>query len=615
MITSETNLKYNDYESLLHVFETAVDNHHNKLFIRYQVPNSENEFKTLTYGQADKIATQLASHWRTMIDQTGADPEQQKQYTVTIISEKSIHFIITFLAVIKLEMPFFSLSTSETEAVTAHFIKGTNTAYVIAPEKHHEKVQKCIDAIHESSPSVSNNIQIWNELDIDEYLINTTVDSNNSDLPMDDRALCGNPNNDNSVSSPSTRRQREKYELGPKDTAFYMHTSGSTALPKIIPRDARSILYAIKETLIKSIQQAGCPDLIMKSGDVLILPTARFPGPTQTTLLIGSSILIFGNGNVKSSSSLLFIAEKYKATLMICTPIALEHLAEHLKKQDKNKSPTFAKSRYQQEETMLQTLQRIKFCLSYGAPLRRSVGDFLRSKGLNVQNQCGSTESSILALSNVSKDNNKYWFSIYPTSGFMHYATFEPYDNQDNIYQLVLNESFPSLAPGLSNRPDGKYATKDLFFKEPEIKHNTWTFVGRVDDSINLSNGKKVFPTPMEKEIYNEEIVKNCIIIGNNRETVAVLVELHVDKAIEYSPVETTSKVYQAVHQVNKNTAFCTSIIVPDMVYILPPNKQLPTTRKKVVMRKKAIDMFCHEIEHLYSDSVANLVVHKNNDS
>ena len=68
----------------------------------------------------------------------------------------------------------------------------------------------------------------------------------------------------------------------------------------------------------------------------------------------------------------------------------------------------------------------------------------------------------------------------------MRYATFESFDNQKNIYQLVLNESFPSLAPGLGSRPDGKYATKDLFFKELEKQYDTWTSVGRADDPINM---------------------------------------------------------------------------------------------------------------------------------
>ena len=39
--TPETNLHYTNYESLLHVFETAVDRHHDKLFVRYRIPRQQ----------------------------------------------------------------------------------------------------------------------------------------------------------------------------------------------------------------------------------------------------------------------------------------------------------------------------------------------------------------------------------------------------------------------------------------------------------------------------------------------------------------------------------------------------------------------------------------------
>ena len=53
---------------------------------------------------------------------------------------------------------------------------------------------------------------------------------------------------------------------------------------------------------------------------------------------------------------------------------------------------------------------------------------------------------------------------------------------------------------------------------------------------------ERVFLAPMEKEICNEGMVKNCVIIGDDRGTVAVLVERHHDKAIEHSTEEMTSK-------------------------------------------------------------------------
>ena len=76
----------------------------------------------------------------------------------------------------------------------------------------------------------------------------------NNHSPMD-RPLYENTNNNTNVCSSFKGERREKYGLGPKNTAFYMHTSGSTALPKIIPRDTRSVLYAIKETLMNSINK------------------------------------------------------------------------------------------------------------------------------------------------------------------------------------------------------------------------------------------------------------------------------------------------------------------------------------------------------------------------
>ena len=114
---------------------------------------------------------------------------------------------------------------------------------------------------------------------------------------------------------------------------------------------------------------------------------------------MGSSMLVFGHCNIKSSD-LLFVAEIYKATFVISSPVALERLSEYLKKQDENNSPISAKNAHQQEKPVLQTLQQMKYCLSYGAPLRRPIGDFLRSKGLNIQNQYRSSgkkrEHSIL---------------------------------------------------------------------------------------------------------------------------------------------------------------------------------------------------------------------------
>ena len=59
---------------------------------------------------------------------------------------------------------------------------------------------------------------------------------------------------------------------------------------------------------------------------------------------------------------------------------------------------------------------------------------------------------------------------------------------------------------------------------------------------IYRKNGEKTNPIPMESEINKSCLVKNCMVIGENRECTAVLIELAVDEAIKYSPMKIISE-------------------------------------------------------------------------
>lgn len=48
-----------------------------------------------------------------------------------------------------------------------------------------------------------------------------------------------------------------------------------------------------------------------------------------------------------------------------------------------------------------------------------------------------------------------------------------------------------------TNRPDGSFATKDLFQRHPE--HPNWyKYIGRLDDTLVQTLGEKTNPVPME---------------------------------------------------------------------------------------------------------------------
>lgn len=59
----------------------------------------------------------------------------------------------------------------------------------------------------------------------------------------------------------------------------------------------------------------------------------------------------------------------------------------------------------------------------------------------------------------------------------------EDWESEQGLKQLIIASTCPNLAPGVSNRPDGSYATKDLFRPHP-TRSDYWQLVGRADDTL-----------------------------------------------------------------------------------------------------------------------------------
>ncbi|KAI9265272.1 hypothetical protein BDA99DRAFT_580015 [Phascolomyces articulosus] len=596
-MTVETNNqplvpKYTDYNSFLELFETCVDRHHQQdnIFIRYKVPNTNTfEFKTLTYSQVDTIATYLANQWEPMLLRSNST----KQSCIAVLNDSPIQAILSFFATLKLGLIYFPLSMFDSEAAILHLLKKSKTSILIASKTNREKAFHCIEMLRNDGDE-RIGIQVYDhEFDIDQMLSEAkAMDSMRS------------PNSQDDGDYPSSHKKRRTLidkKTDPSDPIIYMHTSGSTALPKLISWTTQSSLYGSLGGIVDCIQHStNGTELMIKSTDVLLYPVLTISGPETEflipTMLAGGSILLFDH-KPPTPSEQLAAMEKFGVTLMISAPVGLEIFAEYLKELDKEKDDT-------RDKHHTNLLEGIKFCITYGVQLQIPIGDYLRSKGLNIQSLYGSTETSCISLSNLSKHNNK-WYDITPTPRLMQHIMLEPYNEDSSLYHLVIRNSFPSLAKGVGNRPNGDYATKDLLTitkKSDNDSLGIWTLVGRMDDAINTKFGDKVIPGPMEKEIRNEEIIQHCTIIGDNRECTAVLVELNFDKAIKYSPVEMTSKVYDAVNRANKYALSEAMISVPSMVYILPLNKQLPKTKKGAVIRKESIVTFYQEIEQMYKN-------------
>jgi ribosome biogenesis protein SSF1/2 len=69
------------------------------------------------------------------------------------------------------------------------------------------------------------------------------------------------------------------------------------------------------------------------------------------------------------------------------------------------------------------------------------------------------------------------------------FIQFDDYGN--NTCELVVKDGFPAKVG--SNRPDGSWATNDMFERHPQ-RPNLYKYIGRLDDTIVQSLGEKTNP-------------------------------------------------------------------------------------------------------------------------
>ena len=85
--------------------------------------------------------------------------------------------------------------------------------------------------------------------------------------------------------------------------------------------------------------------------------------------------------------------------------------------------------------------------------------------------------------------NDKAWNWLRMEGRICDYLVME--DRGSGTYESVVLDGWP--AKNQSNRPDGSYATKDLFIRHPQ--HSNWyKYIGRLDDTLVQVLGEKTNP-------------------------------------------------------------------------------------------------------------------------
>ncbi|PFH62471.1 hypothetical protein XA68_13373 [Ophiocordyceps unilateralis] len=357
------------------------------------------------------------------------------------------------------------------------------------------------------------------------------------------------------------------------DTAYFFHSSGtSSGLPKPIAQTHFAAVGALPRF-------HGAPEM---------------PATFSTTPLYHGGLADVMRSWTSGASIWLFPEKTMPITaanVVLSVNVARSRSVVPV---DYFSSVPYVLQRLAEDEHGLELLQSMAIVAFGGAALPKSVGDSLVDAGVNLSSRFGSAESGFLMSSHRDYQVDREWQYLRPVED-KDLLTFEPH--QDGLWELVVRPGWPVRAK--TNRPDGSYATSDLFQPHP-WRRNAWRYHSRADSQIALVNGKKFDPAPMEADILaSTSLLRDVLIFGAGRDYPGILLFPATDEIAESGIAET---VWPLIEGINAATASHGRITRPMLVVIHLPAGEIPLEKssKGSILRRQAEERYAQVIESAY---------------
>ncbi|KAK5734606.1 hypothetical protein LTR17_008827 [Elasticomyces elasticus] len=151
-----------------------------------------------------------------------------------------------------------------------------------------------------------------------------------------------------------------------------------------------------------------------------------------------------------------------------------------------------------------------------GSACPKPIGDKLALAGVMLVTHLGSTETGQLMSSARPHRDILEWDWLRPSCALLPYLRMDAQADQRGIYELVVLYGWPSKL--VSNRPDGSFATKDLYERHPDWpRRNAWRYYARKDDTIVLSTGEKANSLLLEGVAREDALVAEAVVFGTHK--------------------------------------------------------------------------------------------------
>jgi thioester reductase-like protein len=158
---------------------------------------------------------------------------------------------------------------------------------------------------------------------------------------------------------------------------------------------------------------------------------------------------------------------------------------------------------------------------------------------------------------------------------------------------------FLTFTQAKQNRPDGSFATADLFAPHPSIP-DAWIYNSRADSQLTLITGKKFDPAPLEDAIATSPQVDDVLIFGTNRPYPGALL-LRSEQASGLSDQKLLEAIKPAVEKLNRDSQDHARI-PHHMLIPLPHQEPLEKSSKGTLIRRTAEARFEEIINSAYDE-------------
>lgn len=250
-----------------------------------------------------------------------------------------------------------------------------------------------------------------------------------------------------------------------------------------------------------------------------------------------------------------------------------------------------------QEPNGLDLFRGLDFLCYTGGPFSQKAGEIL-AQVTELLPLYGSTEAfqvPQLAPQDPLKDYAYMeWSPIFKVE-------MQPSDDEPGAFELVLfadadtenmsalNHNFPGIH---------EWRSKDLFKRHPDPqKPNLWSYYGRRDDIVVLSNSEKFNPVPMELIIQGHPMLAGALVTGQGRPQAALLVE---PKTLMIDKETLLNEIWPQVEQAN-SIAPAQGRIVRSKMLVASPEKPFTRAGKGTIVRKLTEKTYASEVQALYS--------------